>query len=125
MITIKCGHCTKTHTATDAVKACSQGNLFPCHWAVKRYVGDPDEPWLTTVDCGADAIATERGWTCNAGHEHVTMETRLDEGWDYAEDADEAMDMARAGVQPFTMDGHVATSSRDFVPAYAMAGARW
>lgn len=118
----KCGKCAKTHSSIASYKACHTGDLFSCHWMVQRYVGDPDEPWLTVVDCGAEAIATERGWTCAAGHEHVTMQARHDEGWDYAEDAGEAHAMVGAGVTPFTMDGRIATSPADFVPTYALAG---
>lgn len=127
---INCGHCEGSHATTAAVKACSQGNLFTCHWAVERYEGWTDEEtgesesWLVTVDCGADAIATERGWTCTNGHEHVNMETRHNERWDYAEDAGEAMNLMLAGVEPFTMDGHLVTSPADFAPTYALAGVR-
>lgn len=130
MHSIKCGNCNTAHTSAAAVKACHTGNLLTCHWMVERYIGWVDEETgygegeMHIVDCGAEAIATERGWTCDDGHEHVTMQARHDEGWDYAECADEAQAMVMAGVQPFTMDGHLATSHRDFAPSYAMTGAR-
>lgn len=128
---IQCGHCRQPHTSVAAVKACAGGNLFPCHWLVERpgrtvYDDQGNCDWIegSVGDCGAEAIATDRGWTCAVGHEHVTAQARWTEGWDYAADAGEAMDLVRAGRQPFTMDGHLATSPADFVPAYAMAGVR-
>lgn len=130
MTSIKCGHCSRRHSSAATVQACAQGNLFSCHWIVERYEGWVDEEtgqtesWLVNVECGAEAIGTERGWACAAGHEHVNAQTRMNERWDYAEDADEAMGMVRVGVQPFTMNGRIATSPRDFVPSYAMAGVR-
>ena len=130
---IQCGHCHQSHASIAAVKACAAGNLFPCHWAVEfpgRWVVVDDETGESDYieggirDCGADAIATERGWTCAVGHEHVNTQTRWNEGWDYAEDAGEAMNLVRAGRQPFTMDGHLATSPADFAPSFALAGVR-
>lgn len=114
--TINCGHCRGTHPDIATIKACATGNLFPCHWAVEKFVGSPDERWLQVVDCGADAIATERGWTCAAGHEHVNIETRHAERWDYVEDFGEAMNLARAGVEPLTMSGHLVTGPASFAP---------
>lgn len=112
MATITCGHCRETHRSVAAVRACSQGvPVFPCGWLVM--IATEDGP--AAVECGADAEATDRGWTCAAGHEHVTAEARHREGWDYAEDAGEAMNMVRAGVEPRTMDGHLATSPAAFL----------
>jgi hypothetical protein len=68
-----------------------------------EYVGDEGE-WLEeqtyTADCGAEAIYDDRGFTCNAGHSHVMAEIRNAEGWDYAEDADEASRLAKTGTDP-------------------------
>lgn len=133
MATIKCGHCTSTHPSAAVVKACSQGLLFTCHWAVERpfrWVEDPETGELFdveggTFDCGADAIGSERGWTCTAGHEHVNTQTRHDEGWDYAEEYGEALNMALAGIEPLTMDGHLVLGPQSFAPGnYALAGVR-
>ena len=68
---------------------------------------------------GAEAIATARGWTCAAGHEHVTAEARHAEGWEYAECYDEAKALAAAGVEPLTMSGHLVTGPQSFAPTYA------
>jgi hypothetical protein len=122
---IKCGKCSTSatavhHTSVAAVKACHEGNLFDCHWAVERWIGWTDEETgysegdTQIVDCAAEAIATERGWTCAAGHEHVTMQARHDEGWDHAEEYGEAMAMALAGIEPRTMSGHVVLGQRSF-----------
>lgn len=131
MASIRCGHCSASHTSTAAVKACSQGNLFTCHWTVERYVGWTDdetgysEGEMRFEDCGADAIATERGWTCAAGHEHVSIEARHNEDWEYAEDYDEARNLALAGVEPLTMSGHLVLGPQSFAPStYALAGVR-
>lgn len=125
---IRCGNCTETHTSIAAVRACHTGDLFACHWAVEypgRWVvideetGESDFIEGGIGDCGAEAIVTERGWTCSAGHEHVTAETRHSEGWDYAECFEEAAGMYRVGVEPRTMSGHLVTNARDFVPVGA------
>lgn len=118
---IRCGKCKASHTSIDAVRACYTGALFSCHWMVERYIGWVDEETgegegeNQIVDCGAEAIGTERGWTCAAGHEHVTIEAQHNEGWAYAADAGEAILLARAGVEPRTMDGRIATSPDNFV----------
>lgn len=101
MASITCGNCKNTHHSAAAVRACHTGNLFPCHWGVE----DADEDGQFIRDCAAEAIATERGWTCAAGHEHVTMEARHAERWDYAEDGVEAGRMAMHGMGAVHMDG--------------------
>jgi hypothetical protein len=117
---IRCGKCGERHSSAAAVKACHEGNLFACHWAVEKPVGWTDEEtgdaewWTEVADCGAEAIATERGWTCEAGHEHVNMQTQHDEGWTYVEEYGEAMDVARAGVEPRTISGHVVLGPQSF-----------
>lgn len=122
---IKCGKCSTTdktvrHTSVVAVKACHSDDLFSCHWATEKWIGWTDEETgesdgdMQIRDCGAEAIATERGWTCAAGHEHVTMQARHDEGWDYAQEYGEAMDLALAGVEPRTMTGHIVLNQRSF-----------
>ena len=110
---IKCGHCTGTHTSPAAVRACSQGTLFACHWMVQDY----NEDGVFHRDCGAEATATDRGWTCAAGHQPVTAEARHAEGWDYAEEYGEALAMARTGIEPLTMSGHLVLGPQSFAPA--------
>ena len=116
MASIRCGKCANTHTSSDAVRACYEGRLFTCHWLIEapgHYVVVDEETgeadWIEggVVDCNAEAIATERGWTCAAGHEHVTMQARHAEGWDYAHDAEEAKRLAVAGVDAVDMQGRV------------------
>ena len=111
MATITCGKCRQTHTSVAVVKACFAGaEIAPCAWLVERVVGgyyveyDGQDDWIeayTSVeDCGAEAIYTDRGFECAAGHAHVTAEVRWQEGWDYAEDAEEAKRLSRAGTEP-------------------------
>jgi hypothetical protein len=62
--------------------------------------------WIT--ECGATAHATERGWYCDAGHEHIDMAVRNAEGWDYFDD--DEVDAIRTGrflpnVAPRDMQG--------------------
>lgn len=92
MPNIICGKCKELHHSAAAVKACYAGNLHVCDWFVSegRYARE----------CGAEAIVDSRGFTCAVGHGHVYAEIRHAEGWEYAEDADEAMRLVRAGVEP-------------------------
>jgi hypothetical protein len=73
-----------------------------CSWMVEqtRWVGDDEygyEPVVKIVDCGAPAVFGSDRWACAAGHEHVSMEAREAEGWDYAEDAYAAACIMRGG----------------------------
>lgn len=125
---IKCGKCGERHGSAAAVAACYVGALFACHWMVERpgrwvayvddetgeEVGDYIEGGIE--DCGAEAIASERGWSCAAGHEHVNVQSRVAEGWDYAEEYGEARDLAFAGVEPRTMSGHAVLGPQSFAP---------
>ena len=110
MSSILCGNCKERHSTVVAVKACHTGDLFLCDWLVEHYTEDG----LSVRDCGAEAVQTERGWTCAAGHAHVTIEARVAEGWDYAEDWGEAMNLAFAGVEPLTMSGHLVLNPASF-----------
>ncbi len=104
---IRCGHCKGTHREVATVKACGQGNVFACGWLVERPTGEWNDFRPEIVECGASAVEDERGFTCEAGHAHVDAQTRAAEGWDYAEDAGEAENLAKAGVEPFDMQGRV------------------
>jgi len=101
----KCGAKTE-HAAT--VAACYQGKTFTCDWLVERAWYDPEtgDGGVVVVPCGAHAFITDRGWGCEAGHEHVTAEVRHAEGWDYA-DADEMAayyaGTFRGGFEPVPM----------------------
>jgi len=78
----------------------------PCGWLVERTVSWYDEEtgdgegYDVVEECGAAAVYTDRGFTCDAGHSHVTAEVRWNEGWDYAEDDGEALRLSRAGTEP-------------------------
>ncbi len=126
---IRCANCDGAHTSVAAIAACHLGALTTCGWLVEHPGRWVDAEWTnhdgTTeatsdyiegglADCGAETIHTARGWTCAHGHEHVNIDTRLAEGWDHAEDYDEALGMARAGVEPRTMSGHTVLGPRSF-----------
>lgn len=109
MASIRCGKCSQTHASSIAVRACYGGSVIaPCEWLVKRthsyydeeygWCGGEDGPSIE--DCGAEAIYDDRGFACAAGHSHVNSEIRYAEGWDYAEDAEEASQLTRYGTEP-------------------------
>ena len=110
MAAITCGKCKATHASVAAVKACFAGaTIAPCNWLVERthWYQDPEtgdwwggEDGPSIEDCGAEAIYTDRGFECAAGHSHVTAEIRWAEGWDYAEDAGEAARLTKYGTEP-------------------------
>lgn len=101
---MKCGKCKDGHGSVAAVKACYAGaTVSACTWLVERWFhsGDPDDGgYQAVVDCGAEAIFTDRGFECAAGHSHVVAEVRSAEGWDYAEDHGEAEILAKWGTEP-------------------------
>jgi hypothetical protein len=102
---ITCAHCRTTHHSVEAVRACFAGaTITSCTWLVQR--GYDEDGGEIILDCGAEAIVTDCGFECDAGHSHATAEVRDAEGWDYAEDRDEALALTKAGVFPVQMDGH-------------------
>lgn len=118
MASIKCGNCGEHHATALMVQACYGINgYFLCTWMVEhRQVCstplDQDCGWCedggrNVVDCGAVAWLTHdgHGFECARGHSHVDAETRDREGWEYAEDREEAKQLARAGVRPVDMEG--------------------
>lgn len=101
-----------------------KSETFPCTWLVERhphYRGCPardagedcgtcEDAYVTTADCGApsyilrdQATGAEVGWECEDGHQHITAQVRFEQGWEYAEDPEEAGRLARAGVVPVPM----------------------
>lgn len=88
------------------VKEC-YGLVTLCQWQVERDVclHEGDEEWppeweRQVVACGAPVHEDEHGWRCEGGHSYVDMETRWKEGWDYAEDREEAKRLTAAGTEP-------------------------
>lgn len=99
--------CGERHDSVSVARCCDAGILtpdaqvLPCFWLIEHYY--EGEPFI--VECGAPSVETERGFQCVAGHSHVNMEFRRREGWDYAEDPQEARLLIRADVFPMRMDG--------------------
>lgn len=106
---IICGYCKKTHSAVALVKACYQGQTGICGWQynVPTVYSPEVEDFIDahTEECDALSWWDERGTYCEAGHEHVWAEARAAEGWDYAEDIDEANRLRKLGVQVVSMRG--------------------
>jgi hypothetical protein len=98
--------CGQRHRFAATARRCERGETFACAWAVEyAFEGEP-----YVRDCGATAWEDERGWECEAGHAHVFPAAREREGWEYAEDEQEAGLLARAGVGAVAMDGSAITS---------------
>ena len=106
-----CPNCQAPSESAASVRACYAGQREACGWEMAK---GWNEDGRVYGPCGAHVTFTERGWTCEAGHEHVSMQARHAEGWDFAEEYGEAMAMARAGVEPRTMSGHVVTGPESF-----------
>lgn len=107
-MSITCGNCKKTHRSVEAVRRCYAGEAYPCGWQWEerdRWGVVYDENGPVIHECEALAWDTGRALVCEDGHEHVWAEARAAEGWDYAEDADEARRLARVGVASVGMDG--------------------
>lgn len=100
-----CGNCKESHQSVKAIKACYRGDLHKCDWLVNRVGGwvseeGEYESYDEVAFCGAEAVVDARGFKCAAGHSHVYSDIRFAEGWEYAEDGEEAARLAKAGVQP-------------------------
>jgi hypothetical protein len=103
---IICGNCEQRHAEVATVRACYAGDVFPCAWLVEDAYRDQDGfIERSLVECGAAAVGDERGWHCEAGHDHVNAETRAAEGWDYASDMEEAAGRAKYGHASVLADG--------------------
>jgi hypothetical protein len=106
---ITCGNCKGTHLTVEGVRRCYAGTAHPCGWqfeARDRWGTLRDEDGGAIVrECDALSWDNGRAFVCEAGHEHVWAEARAREGWEYAEDADEARSLAKAGIMPVGMDG--------------------
>jgi hypothetical protein len=114
-------HGDHTHTEADVARLCEMGLTTPCGWLYLGFpevdeVGDGTEEYQNyladmraegpvEMECGAASWANARGWTCENGHEHVTAEVRVREGWDYAADEGEAYLLRKYGVDAVAMDG--------------------
>jgi hypothetical protein len=104
MASITCGKCKGTHYAVSTVRLCySSVPTFTCDWQYEEtYNEDGERPVL---ECGALAWEDRRGVYCENGHEHIHAEVRANEGWDYAEDEQEAGALLALGVRSVGMDG--------------------
>ncbi len=94
------------HHSVQSVRDCFDPTVetFLCGWMIERtdLVGDDEygyEPYTRVVDCEALAYATEGGWHCENGHEHLT----------YGSPAQQAEERIEAAVEEWaSRDGSVA-----------------
>src|SRR6266851_6293660 len=77
----------------------------PCSWLSQDGWTEDGEPFI--AECLAPVFFTADGYECLAGHDFVTPEARREQGWDYAADEGEAALLAKYGVEPRHMSGHV------------------
>jgi hypothetical protein len=103
-----------THERVEQVRVCFEAahdeargiEVWPCSWLLE---GRYDDGSIFTFECGQPTRFTpERGdgaYECLAGHDHVPAWVRDAQGWDYAEDPDEAKQLAQAGTRPVQLDG--------------------
>ncbi len=101
---ISCGNCGKSHSTVEGVRRCHPGEqVAPCDWLYGAGLDEDGEGIV--LECGTDSWITERGWACANGHEHVSLQVRMAEGWDYAGDEGEAFLLRQHGVDAVAMDG--------------------
>ena len=99
--------CFGGHEKIWQVKECFEAKRagdFPCNWLVEFSYDDGSRG---TRDCGRPARILPgdgNSFECNGGHEHISQERRIEEGWEYAEDEGEARNLVFAGVEPRTFD---------------------
>jgi hypothetical protein len=84
--------------------------VWPCSWLLE---GRYDDGSVFTYECRAPTRYTDErdSYACTRGHDHTPAEVRVEQGWDYAEDAQEAAQLARAGVRPVPMSAEADTDS--------------
>jgi hypothetical protein len=98
------------HESVAQVRECFQAaadekdgmDVWPCSWLLE---GRYDDGSVFYYECGAPTRYTgNRGsYECTRKHDHTPVEVRDEQGWDYAEDAQEAAQLAHAGVRPVPM----------------------
>lgn len=109
---IRCGNRTahrsdlpEYHRTVEGVRRCHAGTAGPCDWQVQVLTEDGYVVRSCYDETGAVLWETARGSVCESGHEHVRMEVRHAEGWDYAEDDGDVRSLAAGGLMPVGMDG--------------------
>jgi hypothetical protein len=103
---------TEPHTHEDAEVGRQHylADTWTCGWLYQvrdRYGVERDEDGQEVIlECSGLAweLPNGRGHTCENGHEHINIETRVAERWDYAADAGEARLLAAAGTEPRDME---------------------
>jgi hypothetical protein len=102
-----------THPSAELVRACYEAKrdvqagiaVWPCSWLAQEGFTEDGVPVI--VECGLPTRFTDDkgSYACIGGHDHVPAEVRFEQGWDYAEDDDEARRLAQAGTRPVQVNG--------------------
>jgi hypothetical protein len=101
--------CPGYHEKTWQVQECfaaKRDGAWPCSWLIQLL----GEDGYYTVPCGRPTRYTDKAtgaYECLGGHDFIPAQTRSEEGWEYAEDDDEAAQLAKAGVEPRTLTGQL------------------
>lgn len=100
------------HQAVWEVRACFEAAhaekagkpVWPCTWLIE---GRYDDGSRFTYECGEPTTLNgeEGEYECAAGHSHVPAWVRADQGWDYAEDDEEAKRLRSVGIDAVSMRG--------------------
>jgi hypothetical protein len=91
-----------THNSIEAVRKHFTVETFPCPDLVDTREHDEDGQRII-LPCNGLSWDIDGGTRCEHGHEYIDAQTRHEQGWDYAEDGEEARRLARAGVKPRPM----------------------
>lgn len=94
-------HGDHTHHEVAVARLCSMGFTFACG----DYVEVITEDGRGVRSCTAARWGTVRGSECEDGHAYVDMEARMREGWEYAEDTEDAKNIERGGREARAFDG--------------------
>lgn len=115
-----CGNCKNKHRDAADGRACYGGQsvpvVGPCTWLVQRRYLDFDYIEQTMeVECGAEALYTDEGFTCAAGHSHINADVMAQRGLVYVDSPEEAYVIGyyHPELTPISMDGtHEVTPQR-------------
>jgi hypothetical protein len=99
--------CRGWHETVEEVKRCFEAANTPGAWPCSWLMESRNEDGIYTYECGAATMYTDRrgSYECARGHDHIPADLMAEMGEAYASDAEEATQLAKAGVRPLQMDG--------------------
>lgn len=94
-----------THGSIEAVRKHFTAETFPCPDLIDTREYDEDGQKII-LPCDGLSWEIDGGTRCEHGHEYIDAQSRSEQGWDYAEDAQEAARLLRNGVGHRPMGPH-------------------